>query len=161
MAQTLPYAGSAGAGPAVDRAALAGDVVRRIMHIAGAMRHHMDLGLADLGLTPAVARALHQLDPDQPMPARDLAEQLGCDRSNVTALVDKLEQSDLVERRADPADRRLKTLVVTDAGRRVRDDVHRVVSDSRLLGGLTDQELAMLHQLIWKVSDGGCPESDC
>ncbi|PWU46169.1 MarR family transcriptional regulator [Micromonospora globispora] len=141
-----------------DRAALAGDAVRRIMHIASAMRHYQDVEVAELGLTPAAARALHELDPDRPLPARDLAEQLRCDRSNVTALVDKLEQAGLVERRVDPTDRRQKTLVVTEAGRRMRDRVHQVMSDSRLLGGLTTDELATLSQLVWKVSDGGCPE---
>ncbi|MGC1212448.1 MAG: MarR family winged helix-turn-helix transcriptional regulator [Micromonospora sp.] len=141
-----------------DRSALAGDAVRRIMHVASAMRHYQDVEVAELGLTPAAARALHELDPDRPLPARDLAEQLRCDRSNVTALVDKLEQAGLVERRVDPTDRRQKTLVVTDAGRRMRDRVHEVMSDSRLLGGLTTGELATLSELVWKVSDGGCPE---
>ncbi|SCL16790.1 transcriptional regulator, MarR family [Micromonospora nigra] len=142
-----------------ERSAVAGDTVRRLMHIARAMRHHQDVEFGELGLTPAAARALHELDPDRPLPARDLAEQLRCDRSNVTALVDKLEQAGLVERRADPADRRQRVLVVTDAGRRMRQRVHGVLSDSRLLAGLTAEELAALRELVWKVSDGGCPES--
>ncbi|MCX4388732.1 MarR family winged helix-turn-helix transcriptional regulator [Micromonospora peucetia] len=141
-----------------DRAALAGDVVRRITHLASALRHHQDVEIAELGLTPATARALHELDPDRPLPARDLAEGLGCDRSNVTALVDKLERSGLVERRTDPADRRQKTLVVTGPGRQVRARVRQVMSDSRLLAGLTLEELSALRELVWKVSDGGCPE---
>ncbi|MFG3704111.1 MarR family winged helix-turn-helix transcriptional regulator [Micromonospora sp. NPDC047670] len=142
-----------------DRSGLAGDVVRRITHIASAMRHHQGVEIGQLGLTPAAARALHELDPDRPLPARDLAEVLNCDRSNVTALVDKLEHAGLVERRTDPADRRQKTLVVTEEGRRVRARVREVMSDSRLLAGLTDEELGTLRELVWKVSDGGCPES--
>ena len=157
MAQNTVPAGS----DVGDRTVVAGDAVRRIMHIASAIRHYQDVEIAELGLTPAAARALHQLDPDRPLPARDLAEQLRCDRSNVTALVDKLEQAGLVERRVDPADRRQKTLVVTDAGRRTRARVHQVMSDSRLLAGLTTDELANLRELVWKVSDGGCPETDC
>ncbi|MEV0807144.1 MarR family winged helix-turn-helix transcriptional regulator [Micromonospora sp. NPDC050200] len=141
-----------------DRSRLAGDAVRRIMHIASAIRHYQDVEVAELGLTPAAARALYELDPDRPLPARDLAEQLRCDRSNVTALVDKLEQAGLVERRVDPADRRQKTLLVTEAGRRMRERVHRVMTDSRLLAGLSAEELATLRELVWKVSDGGCPE---
>jgi DNA-binding MarR family transcriptional regulator len=127
------------------------------MHVAGAMRHFMDVDLAELGLTPAVANALHELDPDRPLPARDLAERLDCDPSNITVLVDKLERLGLVRRQVDPADRRLRTLVVTDEGRRVRDRVGAIMSDSRLLAGLTDDELATLRTLMWKVSDGGCP----
>ncbi|MEU9508506.1 MarR family winged helix-turn-helix transcriptional regulator [Micromonospora sp. NPDC048170] len=141
-----------------DRAVLAGEVVRRITHLASALRHHQDVEIAELGLTPATARALHELDPDRPLPARDLAEGLGCDRSNVTALVDRLERSGLVERRTDPTDRRQKTLVVTGRGRQVRARVRQVMSDSRLLAGLTVEELSTLRELVWKVSDGGCPE---
>ena len=132
-------------------------MVRRIMHVSGAMRHFMDVELAEMGLTPAVARALYELDPDQSLPARDLAMRLDCDPSNITLLVDKLERADLVRRQVDPADRRLRTLVVTDAGRRVRDRVGEIMSDSRLLAGLTADELATLRKLLWKVSDGGCP----
>lgn len=155
MAQRIPT--EAGP-PSGGRADLAGAAVRRIMHVASAIRHRQDAGVAGLGLTPAVARALHVLDPDRPLPARDLADQLRCDRSNVTTLVDKLEQAGLVERRADPTDRRQKTLVVTEAGRRMRDRVERVMSDSRLLDGLTDAELATLRGLMRKVADGDCPE---
>lgn len=152
---TAPTAGRATG----DRANLAGDAVRRIVHIASAIRHYQDVEIAELGLTPAAARALHELDPDCPLPARDLAAQLRCDRSNVTALVDKLERAGLVERRVDPRDRRLKILVVTEPGRRMRARVHQVMSDSRLLNGLSNDELAALRELVWKVSDGGCPEA--
>ncbi|MFI6762478.1 MarR family winged helix-turn-helix transcriptional regulator [Micromonospora sp. NPDC050417] len=136
---------------------VAGEVVRRILHVSDAMRHFMEADLAELGLTPAVARALHQLDPDRPLPARDLAERLDCDPSNITLLVDKLERQNLVRRQVDPADRRLRTLVVSDEGRRVRDRVGQIMSDSRLLATLTEDELATLRTLMWKVSDGGCP----
>ncbi|MFI5832671.1 MarR family winged helix-turn-helix transcriptional regulator [Micromonospora sp. NPDC051300] len=142
-----------------DRAVLAGETVRRILHVAAALRHHQDEAIAALGLTPAAGRALHELDPDHPLPARDLAEQLGCDRSNVTGLADKLEQAGLVERRTDPTDRRQKTLVVTARGRQVRDRLRQAMSDSRLLDGLSAAELATLRELVWKVSDGGCPEA--
>lgn len=154
MTQRTVTSATGGAG---DRAGLAGDTVRRIMHVANAIRHDQDVDIAALGLTPAVARALHELDPDHPVPARDLAERLRCDRSNVTALVDKLEGAGLVERRVDPTDRRLKTLVVTEAGRRVRAQVHQVLSDSRLLTTLTADELVALGRLVGKVADSCSP----
>ena len=99
-------------------------------HVTAALRHRQGSAFAELGLTPAAARALRELDPDHPLPARDLAGQLGCDRSNVTVLVDKLEQAGLVERRTEPTDRRQKTLLVTEEGRVVRARVIEVMSDS-------------------------------
>lgn len=142
----------------VDRARLAADAMRRMAHLTASLRHRQGAAFAELGLTPAAARALHELDPDRPLPARDLADRLSCDRSNVTALVDKLEQAGLVERRTDPADRRQKTLVVTDEGRVTRGRVADVMSDSRLLAALSDDELSTLRDLVWKVSDDGWPE---
>ena len=49
-----------------------------------------------------------------------LACALGCDASNVTGIVDRLEQRGLIERRPSERDRRVKVLVVTDRGAEVR-----------------------------------------
>lgn len=145
--------------PEGKRSELAGDAIRRIMQVASTIRQDQEADITRLGLTPAVARALYEIDPDRPLPARELAEQLRCDRSNVTALVDRLETAGLVERRIAPADRRQKTLVVTTAGRRVRVRVHQAMSESRLLAGLSDQEISDLRALVTKMSDCGCPEA--
>ena len=39
-----------------------------------------------------------------------------CDASNVTWLVDRLEEHGLAERRAHPADRRIRTVALTQKG---------------------------------------------
>lgn len=72
--------------------------------------------MGDLELTPVQGIVLRRLDPDRPTPMNELAEALACDASNVTGLVDRLEARGFVERRAAPADRRVKTLVLTPAG---------------------------------------------
>jgi DNA-binding MarR family transcriptional regulator len=46
----------------------------------------------------------------------ELATMLGCDASNVTAIVDKLEAGGLVKRHSADRDRRVKALVMTEAG---------------------------------------------
>ena len=48
---------------------------------------------------------------------------LACDNSNVTGLVDRLEARGLVARQASPEDRRIKRIVLTVAGVRVRDQL--------------------------------------
>jgi hypothetical protein len=47
---------------------------------------------------------------------------------------------------------------MTGDGRAVRDRVAEVMSDSRLLAALRDEELSTLRDLVWKASDDGCPE---
>jgi DNA-binding MarR family transcriptional regulator len=73
-----------------------------------------------VGIGPRQAHLLRLLDEPQPM--RKLAGLLRCDPSNITGMVDRLEEHGLVERRADPADRRVKLLALTPEGRGVRDE---------------------------------------
>ena len=51
------------------------------------------------------------------LPMNELAALLACDNSNVTGLVDRLEARGLVTRQPSPEDRRVKHIVLTDAGR--------------------------------------------
>jgi DNA-binding MarR family transcriptional regulator len=90
-----------------------------VFQVAGRLRHGFNAIAAELDLPPAQALALVNLR--DPAPMRDLADVLGCDASNVTGIVDGLERRGLVTRRPDPADRRVKHLVLTEEGRRRRD----------------------------------------
>ena len=75
---------------------------------------------AEFDLSPMQAHVLRLLEPERPLPMRSLAGLLRCDASNVTGIVDRLEERGLVQRAVSAADRRVKMLVVTPAGRRVR-----------------------------------------
>jgi DNA-binding MarR family transcriptional regulator len=63
---------------------------------------------------------LHLLEPDRPLPMGRLAKVLACDASNVTGLVDRLESRGLVRRRPSAEDRRVKVLILTPTGARLR-----------------------------------------
>jgi DNA-binding MarR family transcriptional regulator len=71
---------------------------------------------AEYGLTQAVMHSLLSLEPGEGRPMGALAMQWGCDASNVTSTVDRLEELGLAARQPDPADRRVKTVVLTDRG---------------------------------------------
>ena len=89
---------------------------------------HMAEAVRVSGLNPGAVKALQSLDPHQPQPMSTLATAWGCDASNVTWLVDRLEERTLVERRTSPTDRRVKTVVVTAAGVEMRERVAQVWS---------------------------------
>lgn len=72
----------------------------------------------ELGLSPATFGALHALE--QPRTMSELAGLLHCDNSNVTGIVDSLEERGLAERTASSSDRRVKLVAITPEGRRVR-----------------------------------------
>ena len=93
------------------------------------MRPRMLATAGELGLTPPQMFALRALDPEAPVPMRELAHQLHCDSSNVTGLVDGLEAQGLVERRSAEHDRRVRMLVVTERGAHVRRRITELVEE--------------------------------
>jgi len=93
------------------------------------MRPRMLRVAGEFGLTPPQLFALRTLDPGEPVPMRALAAALHCDSSNVTGLVDGLAAQGLVERREAEHDRRVRMLVVTEAGMAVRDRLIAVMQE--------------------------------
>jgi DNA-binding MarR family transcriptional regulator len=75
---------------------------------------------SEFELSPPQVMALRHLDPAEPKPMSELASALHCDNSNVTGIVDRLEDRGLVERRAAEHDRRVKMLTITERGAEVR-----------------------------------------
>ena len=67
------------------------------------------------GVTFARMRALRRI-VGRPISMRELAGLLGVDPPNLTSVVDDLERTGLVERRAHPTDRRVKLVVATTKG---------------------------------------------
>src|SRR3954466_26224 len=107
---------------------------------------------SEFDLAPAQLGALKALDPDDPVPMRELAEALACDNSNVTGIVDRLENRGLVERRASKAARRVKMLVVTEAGADVRRRVkERMEEPPPALQRLSTEEQRQLRDLMRKA----------
>ncbi len=76
-----------------------------------------------LGLTPAESRALISLGPKAGRSMRSLADEWRCDPSNATWLVDRLEHQGLARRIAKDGDRRVKAVVLTAKGKRIRTEL--------------------------------------
>ncbi|MEP7060167.1 MAG: MarR family transcriptional regulator [Actinomycetota bacterium] len=76
--------------------------------------------LRELGLTPGHLKALAIILPDEPRPMGVMAELMRCDASQMTSLVDRLEDRGLVERKTHPSDRRVKAIALTPRGVEVR-----------------------------------------
>jgi len=76
-----------------------------------------------------------------------LARGAGRDKAGMTRLLDRMEREALVERRADPADRRVSRIFLTPAGRALHDDLLPIVSQviETALRGVDETELAALR----------------
>ena len=89
-----------------------------------ASKPYMDTVASAFELTPQQLFALKNLSVQRSMTMSELASTLGCDASNVTSIVDRLESRGLVERHSAEHDRRVKALVITSAGLDVRERIH-------------------------------------
>ena len=108
--------------------------------------------LASRGLTPNDSRALHSLDVAQGLPMRSLAEAWGCDPSNATWIVDRLETLGLAERRAAPADRRVKLVALTARGQRTKAELmEEFYSPPAELAALDRADLEALLRIMQRL----------
>jgi len=89
---------------------------------------------------------------DQPKPMREVACYLSCNSSNLTGITDRLEDRNLVKRTADPNDRRIKLLVLTPKGEKLRKDVlDRLETPPESISVLSDEDLDHLSRILGKL----------
>src|SRR5215831_5160910 len=76
-------------------------------------------------LTPNDSRALSSLDLRKGRTMRSLADEWGCDASNATWIVNRLEQRGFARRAAHEADRRVRLVMLTSSGAKARTELLR------------------------------------
>ena len=113
---------------------------------------HFAAAVAELDLAPLQAKALHELNVDPPISMRALADRLKSDPSNVTGLIDRLEARGLVERRADPTDRRIKGLALTSAGANMRERLFaHLYSAPPAVAELSERDQRCLRDVLQRI----------
>lgn len=118
----------------------------------GQQRRRFLIAASELDLHPAQAGALLQLAA--PLPMNELAYRLACDNSNVTGLIDRLEARGLVVRRPSFDDRRVKHVVLTDAGRELRERMlEQVARPTPGFERLTEDEQRQLAGMLRRILD--------
>lgn len=136
-----------------ETAQLMTELARLLRALGRTVRTHVQATAEASELTPPQMWALQHLDDPCHMGA--LGDRLGIDKSYVTAIADGLERAGLVERQPDPADRRVRNLVLTEEGRRVRVQFERdLVAGLPFGANLSTAELAQLNDLLGKALPG-------
>jgi MarR family transcriptional regulator, organic hydroperoxide resistance regulator len=141
-----------GAGNVRGDAELTHDVLRHLLGVAEAMKHHAVGIAAEFDLSLSQLDALKSLG-GEPCSQRELARSLHFDASNVTDIVDRLEERGLVMRTVDPADRRVRRLVLTPEGEAVRRKVLERAIDESPVTKLARPDQRALLELLAKVAD--------
>jgi DNA-binding MarR family transcriptional regulator len=86
---------------------------------------------------------------EEPKPMGELAKQLACDNSNVTWITDRLEERGLVTRTQAPHDRRVRLLVLTPKGQRLREEIgERLAVAPAAIAELSTKDQRALHDVL-------------
>lgn len=120
-----------------------------------AYRGVLEVAVGDFPHGPRGYQVLHMVvHCDQPSQLA-LATSLGIDRTVMTYLVDDLITAGFVERRLNPADRRQRKVVSTDAGVQALQELERRVrqAEDSVLAPLQPDEREMLCSLFRRVAE--------
>ena len=135
--------------PGSEHLRLEGEVVGLWFEMQAKLEAHFTELAAKYELTAIQAKVLLLLQPEGAMTMRSIAGLLQYDASNLTGVVDRLEEMGAVRRQPHPSDRRAKGVVLTAEGQRVRKAFwDRLTSNTGPLGRLNDRELVGLRRLL-------------
>src|ERR1700731_902747 len=121
-----------------------------INDVARLLRTFADHEAAKFGMTRAKWAVLARLDRFEGLKQSELAEMLDLQPISLTRLLDGLAENGLIERRADPTDRRAKRLFLTPAARPLLERLAALGEDlmATALDGLAPAEIdALLGRL--------------
>jgi DNA-binding MarR family transcriptional regulator len=91
-----------------------------VLELHRLVAEHLSSVATEFDLKPGQAQALQTLRPGQALTMGEVARGIRCDPSTITGIADRLEARGLVERRPAPGDRRVKALVLTPEGEKLR-----------------------------------------
>src|ERR1044071_4532945 len=122
-----------------------------ISDVARLLRTHADQRARQFGMTRAQWAVLARLETNEGLKQSELAEMLDLQPITLTRLGDRLCANGLIERRADPDDRRVKRLYLTPAARPLMDRLAELGQDmmKTVLDGF---DLATVERMILELS---------
>jgi DNA-binding MarR family transcriptional regulator len=83
-----------------------------------------------------------------------LAEAIGADKTRIIPVLDELQEQGYIERRADPDDRRVRLLEITDSGRAIKDNVQTAIqrNEERWLQTLSPDDRRVFLRVLQQLS---------
>ena len=126
------------------------EIAFQIMDVARMLRTYADQRARQFGISRAQWGVLVRLDRSEGLKQSELAEILDLQPITLTRLLDRLAHNGLIERRADPNDRRANRLYLTPAARPLITKLTDLGQDmmETVLEGLDDESNArLLHEL--------------
>jgi DNA-binding MarR family transcriptional regulator len=171
--QATRTSGSRGDRQSADCCTLRNDLGWALGALSRSYAKAVSATFADVPGGPRGYQVLAAAAREEPGSQLALAQHLGVDRTVMTYLLDSLAEAGLVERHADPADRRARRLVATARGRALLDELGEQLraAEDQLLAGLDGEDRQSFRALLQRVAvhavtalDSATPDgasSDC
>jgi MarR family transcriptional regulator for hemolysin len=131
------------------------EILFTISDVGRLLRTYADQKARRFGMTRAQWAVLLRLERLEGLKQSDLAEQLDIQPITLTRLVDRLCDNGLIERRADPHDRRAKRLYLMPAARplleRISDQIEEL--SETILAGIKPAEIDLMLAKLGQARD--------
>jgi len=130
-------------------------LVAQLVESSRILRNYIDQRAKERGTTRAQWVVLFQLRTQEGLSQVDLAEVLELQPISLVRLLDRLVEQGLLERRHDPRDRRANRLFLTEAGRRLVDDLDslRDVIAADVLHDIPDEAITTSLKTLRDIKD--------
>jgi DNA-binding MarR family transcriptional regulator len=121
--------------------------------------NRFEVRAAEIPLNLAQAKALVRLEKNEGVSQARLAELAEVDPMTMVRILDRMEAEGLLERRADPADRRARCLYLTAKARPILNEIWRLSEEIRaeIFAGVSQQErerfMVVLERLYANISE--------
>lgn len=118
------------------------------------MKQHVIAIGTEYELTAMQSLTLIVITNTEPRAMNSLASTFGCDASNITGIVDGLEQKGLLVRTESKADRRKKVIMLTAKGIAVREKIFGELADKHnlIFSNLDEQDMHNLERIVQKIT---------
>ena len=124
---------------------------------AHALRKAFDRRAVGLGVTRAQWKVLFRLTRHSGLRQIELADMLDIEPITLSRIVDRLEEAGLVERVADPADRRAWRLHITARAQPLVEKLRRVADEmiAEAFAGIDAKDIEITRQVLARARDNG------
>lgn len=131
------------------------EVYKALKDAYNGIKRELHNKLTQNGITWPQFHALYHID-DEGIPSHELAKELNCNASNMTGLIDRMEQNKWVYRVHCKDDRRVWLIKLTEEGKRLKEELipkHQKNIEERMRA-LNQEELITLKSLLNKLMKG-------
>jgi DNA-binding MarR family transcriptional regulator len=124
-----------------------------VAHVGRLMRRNFDQRAREIGITRPQWQVLTVLRRQEGIKQGGLADILEVEPITAGRMIDRMQDAGLVERKADPADRRAWRLYLTERGQEMVEQLRPLAQETSdiALEGISDAEKVMLYEALEKM----------